>query len=39
MYRELTKPVPGLDWWVLLFVPLLLLAMGNLVFGKETYAG
>jgi hypothetical protein len=38
MYRDLTKPAPSLDWWVLLFVPLLLLAGGYLIFGKETYA-
>jgi hypothetical protein len=38
MYRKLTKPAPGLDWWVLLFVPFVLLAVGRLIFGKETYA-
>lgn len=38
MYRELTRPAPKLDWRVLLFVPLLLLAAGYLIFGKETYA-
>jgi len=38
MYRELNKPAPKLDWWVLLFVPLLLLAAGHLILGKEVYA-
>ena len=38
MFRELTKPAPRLDWWVLLYVPLLLLAAGYLLFGKESYA-
>ena len=38
MYRELTKPAPKLDWWVLLFVPLLLLAAGYLIGGKEIHA-
>ncbi len=38
MYRELTKPAPNLDWWVLLFIPLFLLAAGYLLFGKESYA-
>ncbi len=38
MYRELTKPAPKLDWWVLLLVPLLLLAVGFLISGKEAYA-
>ncbi|NQT82829.1 hypothetical protein HQ563_07395 [bacterium] len=38
MYRELTKPAPGLDLWVLLFIPLLSLAAGYLIFGKELHA-
>jgi hypothetical protein len=38
MYRDLTKPAPRLNWWVLLYVPLLLLAAGYLMFGKESYA-
>jgi hypothetical protein len=38
MYRELTRPAPKLDWWVFLFVPLLLLTGGYLMFGRETYA-
>ncbi len=38
MYRELTKPSPKLDWWVLLYVPLFLLAAGYLIGGREVYA-
>jgi hypothetical protein len=38
MYRELTKPAPKLDWWVLLLIPLLLLAAGYLIGGREVYA-
>jgi len=38
MYHELTRPAPKLDWWILLYVPLLLLAAGHLISGKETYA-
>lgn len=39
MYRDLTKRAPKLDWWVKwLYVPLLLLGAGYLIFGKESYA-
>jgi hypothetical protein len=38
MYRDLTKPAPRLDSWVFLYVPLLFLAMGYLMFGKEVHA-
>ncbi len=38
MYRELTKPAPALAWWILLYVPLLVLAAGYLMIGKESYA-
>lgn len=38
MWRKLTQAAPPLDPWVFLFVPLLFLAGGYLIFGKETYA-
>lgn len=38
MYHELTKPAPRLDWWVFLYIPLLVLAAGYLIAGRESYA-
>lgn len=38
MYHELTKPAPALNWWVFLYIPLLLLAAGYLIAGRESYA-
>jgi hypothetical protein len=38
MYHELTKPAPALDWWVFLYIPLLVLAAGYLIAGRESYA-
>lgn len=38
MYHELTKPASALDWWVFLYIPLLVLAAGYLIAGRESYA-